>query len=320
MLHSFEVGDIIKHNHKSSAVPLAGSQLRALRSFIFDLDGVIWRGSTAIEGAVESVARLQAAGKQCYYCTNNSARTLQDFVERLRGLGIAVDEDHIMTSSSATALHLANEFNRPYSAYVLGGEGLVQSLQGAGARALVGPEATEAVTNENVFGFIREAGHTEPLGLTMDDALVDVVAVGIDRSFTYGRLRLAQFFIMQGARFIATNPDTTFPTEIGLVPGAGSIVAAVATASGVQPVVIGKPEPLMIELCLQKYGLDAATTAMIGDRLDTDIVSAHRAGVPALYVATGISPMDDAQSATGDEKPDALFVDLPALCDAVLGD
>jgi HAD superfamily hydrolase (TIGR01457 family) len=268
--------------------------LSALSAFIFDLDGVIWRGSTPIEGAAASVARLRAAGKRCFYCTNNSRKAPADFVAALRRMEIEVEEDEVMTSSTATALYLAQEFPQSFSAYVVGEEGLVAALRGAGAHIVVESESGEA------------------------EGPVDCVVAGIDRAFTYEKMRLAQRFIFNGARFIATNRDATFPTERGLIPGAGSIVASIETASSVTPVTVGKPEPLMVQLLLQKYDLEAAQTAMIGDRLDTDIASAHRAGIHALYVATGVTSMEDAQRAEGEEKPDALFDDLPALCRAML--
>ena len=268
--------------------------LKALESFIFDLDGVIWRGSTAIEGAVEAVGRLRAAGKRCFYCTNNSGRTQRDFATRLRGIGLELEEQDVITSSSATAIYLAEQYKEPFTAYVIGGEGIVTALQGIGARILTAEEAAKLPP-------------------------VDCVVVGIDRNFTYDKMRLAQQFILRGARFIATNRDATFPTEDGVVPGAGAVVAGVAAASGVTPLTIGKPEPTMLHLALKNFGLAATTTVMVGDRLDTDIACAHRAGLGALLVLTGITKRDEAAAAQGEARPDAIFTDLPALCEAVLG-
>lgn len=274
--------------------PSAGLDLQALENFIFDLDGVIWRGNTAIEGAVESVGRLRAAGKRCFYCTNNSGRTQRDFATRLRGIGLELDEQEVITSSSATAIYLSEQFPSPFTAYVIGGEGIVTALQDIGAHVLT----------------VEEAAANPPH--------VHCVVVGIDRAFTYDKMRLAQQFILQGARFIATNQDATFPTEDGVVPGAGAVVAGIATASGVTPLTIGKPEPTMLHLALKKFGLAAATTVMVGDRLDTDIACAHRAGLVALLVLTGITTRDEAQAAAGEANPDAIYADLPALCQAVL--
>lgn len=266
-----------------------------LSALIFDLDGVIWRGNMPVPGAVESVARLRAAGKRCFYCTNNSRKAPADFVAALAGMGIEAEEEEIMTSSSATALYLSQQLTGDFSAYVVGEDGLTTALRKVGARVVSDREA-------------------ESDGDNWSDFPVDCVVAGIDRHFTYDKLRLAQRFILKGARFIATNRDSTFPVANGVVPGAGSIVAAIETASGISPVTIGKPQPLMMHLLLQKFNLAPGETAMIGDRLDTDIMAARRAGIGALYVATGVNTLEEAQRARGDLKPDVLLDDLPALC------
>jgi 4-nitrophenyl phosphatase len=266
-----------------------------LSALIFDLDGVIWRGNTPVPGAVESVARLRAAGKRCFYCTNNSRKAPADFVAALAGMGVEAEEEEIMTSSSATALYLSQQLTGDFSAYIVGEDGLSSALRKVGARIVSDREA-------------------ESDGDNWGDFPVDCVVAGIDRHFTYDKLRLAQRFILKGARFIATNRDSTFPVAGGVVPGAGSIVAAIETATGISPITIGKPQPLMMHLLLQKFSLVPAETAMIGDRLDTDIMAAKRAGIGALYVATGVNTLEEAQRARGDLKPDVLLDDLPALC------
>ena len=136
---------------------------------------------------------------------------------------------------------------------------------------------------------------------------------GIDRSFTYEKLNTAQRLIRRGALFVATNRDATYPVEHGVIPGAGAIVSSIETASGVTPVTIGKPRPVMIQLVQQKYKLQANEIAFIGDRLDTDIVCARRAGVAALLVLTGVTTLQQARRAKGELRPDAVFPDLPSL-------
>ncbi|HVF09969.1 MAG TPA: phosphoglycolate/pyridoxal phosphate family phosphatase, partial [Abditibacteriaceae bacterium] len=270
-----------------------GQKLANISTCLFDLDGVIWRGDTVIEGAVESVRRLQEAGKHCLYCTNNSHSTRADYVEKLRGMGIEATEDDVITSASATAHYLSAVFTGPFLAYVIGGPGIITSLQKLGARVIIGE--------------------------VEDETRVDCVVVGIDRAFSYDKLRSAQRLILNGALFVATNRDTTYPTENGVVPGAGSLVASIEAASGVTPVVVGKPRPAMVQMMLDKLGVAPAQALLVGDRLDTDIVCAHRAGIAALFVATGVTPLETATRAKGEHKPDALFENLPALCDAVLG-
>ena len=149
--------------------------------------------------------------------------------------------------------------------------------------------------------------------------LVDrCVVAGIDRQFSYSRLNRAQQLILRGAHFVATNRDATFPLENGVAPGAGSIVAAIATASGQKPVVAGKPEPLGLQLILQEHNLRPEQAAMVGDRLDTDIACAHRAGIAALYVATGITTLQEAQNAEGELRPHACFADVGELVNQIL--
>jgi phosphoglycolate/pyridoxal phosphate phosphatase family enzyme len=271
-----------------SALPLT-----SLAAFIFDLDGVIWRGHTPIEGAVESVTRLRAAGKKCFYCTNNSRLTQSAFADRLRAIGLELDDRDVISSAWATAQFLAKEYPSGFSAFVVGEDGLKDTLRAIGATIISEEEADSG-------------------------ALAECMVAGIDRDFNYEKLRIAQRQILRGARFIATNRDSTFPTEDGVVPGSGSIIAALETASGTIPLSIGKPAPLMLQLCVEEFGLDPLRTAMIGDRLDTDIACAHRAGLPALLVTTGVTSREVALAAKGEEAPDAIFDDLPAMLNAVL--
>ena len=261
--------------------------VRTLQNFIFDLDGVIWRGHTPIAGAVESVNQLRATGKRCFYCTNNSRLSQSQFADRLRSIGLQLEDEDVISSSWATARFLETEMPRRFSAFVVGEDGLRGALQSVGARVLNAEEA--------------------------ENEVADCVVAGIDREFNYEKMRLAQRQILRGARFIATNRDATFPVEEGVVPGSGSIIAGIATASGMEPTTIGKPAPLMLQLCVEKFGLAPTQTAMIGDRLDTDIACAHRAGLPAILVLTGVNSRADGENAIGEEKPDAIFEDLPAL-------
>ena len=139
----------------------------------------------------------------------------------------------------------------------------------------------------------------------------DAVVVGLDLGFTYDKLKAAHIALQRGAHFIATNADTTLPTEDGLVPGAGSIIAALAAASGRQPIVIGKPETPMLEMAMLRMGTRPEETVMIGDRLDTDILAGERAGMPTVLVLTGVSTRDDLADA--EALPDVVVSDLPSL-------
>lgn len=265
--------------------PAAKFDISALNTLIFDLDGVIWRGETAISGAVESVRRFRELGLDCFFATNNSSRPTQFFVQKLGGIGIETNDEHVVTSSTATAQYVERHFAKGARVFVVGEAGIAAALEAVGAQ----------VTTD------------------LDVPEVDVVVAGIDRSFTYDKLKTAQQLILKGAKFLATNRDATFPVEGGVVPGSGSIVAAIETASETTPISLGKPEPGMLQLLLETHHLQPQQAAMVGDRLDTDIACAHRAGIGKIYVATGVSPMATARAATGELAPDLLLDNLPQL-------
>ena len=268
--------------------------LGAVTTLVFDLDGVVWRGESPIPSAISAINDLRAAGKRCLFCTNNSSQTQADFVTKLAAMGIeGVAEDEVVTSSSATALYLSAQYTGPFLAYVVGGEGIRLALQKIGAR------------------IVRDVDITE-------DTNVDCVVAGIDREFSYEKLRVAQRLIHRGALFIATNRDATYPVEDGVIPGAGAIISAIETATGSTPVTIGKPRPVMIQLVMQKYALQPEQVAVIGDRLDTDIVCARRAGVAALLVTTGVTTLQQARRAKGELRPDAVFPDLTSFAEMAL--
>lgn len=265
--------------------------LSAISTFVFDLDGVVWRGDTPVPGAPESLAILRAVGYRCLFATNNSSRPPQFYAQKLMDMGIEATPEEIVTSSTATALYLSRHLPQGFSAYVVGEEGIALALESIGARVVRHDDEAECV---------------------------DCVVAGIDRAFSYEKLKRAQQYLLGGAKFIATNRDSTFPIEGGgVVPGAGSIVAAVATAAGQEPLSMGKPEPGMLLAILEKYELKPSQAAMIGDRLDTDIACAHRAGIGAIHVATGVIPTKTALEANGELRPHLCFEDLPELCQAL---
>lgn len=266
--------------------------LSAVSTFIFDLDGVIWRGDAPVSGAPESLFKLRGAGHRCLFATNNSSRIPAFYAEKLAAMGILAAPEDVVTSSTATALYLSRHLARGFSAYVVGEVGIARALESIGARVVSDEEITQNPGIQNV----------------------DCVVAGIDRAFNFEKLKRAQQFLLRGARLIATNKDATFPMEYGVWPGAGSIVAAVETASGKEALSMGKPQPGMFLAILENYGLQASQAAMIGDRLDTDIAGANRAGIGAIFVATGVTTMQNALEASGEERPDAHFEDLPALC------
>lgn len=227
------------------------------RGYLFDLDGTLFRGNEPILPAVEAVKRLHRQGAVVRYVTNNSTQTRRHFAEKLTKMGYRCAPSDVVSSAVGTARYLREHSIR--SAYVVGEAGLVATL--------------------NEFG----------VETVYEGELAESVVVGLCRHFTYDMLKEAMDQIRSGAKFIATNPDTTYPMEGGrLIPGAGSLVASVRAASGVEPVTIGKPSPFLIECALQEAALSPAETLVVGDRIDTDIESGRRAGCDTFLVLTGV--------------------------------
>ena len=271
------------------------------RLVIFDLDGVVYRGDVPVPGAADLVARLHASGVKVRFATNNSLATRADYVRTLAAMGIAASVDEIVTSNTATILHLQRHAPEVHRILAVGERGLVSELRVAGFEVTPAAELTAA------------AASGAPL-----DTVFDAVVAGLDRSFDYGRLAAAAAAIRAGARFIATNADSRYPTPRGFLPGAGSMVSAIATASGEAALVIGKPAPAMLEAIVEVAGLRPAEVLMVGDNPDADIVAARRAGIRSVLVLTGVADADTAAGLDGERRPDSV-VDGPATLAALLG-
>ncbi len=230
---------------------------------LLDLDGVVWRGDEPIPGAAAAIARLVAGGWRVAYFTNNSYPPLATHLAKLERIGVHATAENFLTSAQAAAVCCApNE-----RVLVLGGDGICEALREAGI-------AASAITDE-----------CEPLGARAPDA--DVVVVGIDPQLSYRRLAVAAGAIRRGARFVATNADATFPTPDGLVPGAGSLVAALQVASGAEPRVAGKPAEPAAELVRRRLGVP---DYVVGDRPATDGLLAERLGARFALVLSGVTP------------------------------
>ena len=246
-----------------------------------DLDGVIYRGRQVLPGVKAGLVQLTDSEVPILFITNNSTRTPQATAEKISGLtGVPVEADQVLTSSLA-AMTLLDNSDDPV--LIVGEVGVTSAVEEAG------------------------------LTVTDDPLVAGAVVVGLTRGLTYELVTAAMQAIMNGARFIATNDDTSFPTEDGLVPGSGAIVAAIAAASGVQPEVAGKPNKAMKDLIRSRVGSDAW---IIGDRLDTDIaLAAGEPGWRSILVLTGITD----SGAGANRAADFVVDDFPAAVDLVLG-
>jgi len=253
--------------------------LAAIQGLLIDMDGVLYRGQAPIPGAERFIVFLRRQGIPFLLLTNNSSLTPGQYVAKLKGMGIEVRAEEILTSAQATARYLAQQEPEGARVYVIGREGVRQALV------------------EQGFTLVEEGA--------------DYVVVGWDWELTYAQLKRATLLIRAGAHFIATNPDRTFPSQEGIIPGNGAILAALEAATDVQPLVIGKPQPAIFQLALAQLGLDAQGVAVLGDRLETDVVGGQRMGLGTLFVLSGVTAREElVQSAI---QPDLVFEDVAHL-------
>jgi len=235
---------------------------REIRSWLMDMDGVLVREEQAIPGAGRFLARLRELGTPFLVLTNNSIYTRRDLVARLAASGLEVPEDAIWTSALATARFLEDQRPRG-SAFVIGEAGLTTALHDA--------------------------------GYTLTDRSPDYVVLGETRTYSFERITRAIRLIAGGARFIATNPDATGPSAQGPLPATGSVAALISRATGVDPYFVGKPNPLMMRSALNAIDAHSETAAMVGDRMDTDIVSGLEAGMETILVLSGVTTREQAE-------------------------
>jgi NagD protein len=246
-----------------TARPRPAPARRPIESWLMDMDGVLVREEHAVPGADRFLAQLRERGTPFLLLTNNSIYTRRDLAARLVASGLDVPEEAIWTSALATARFLEDQ--RPGgSAYVIGEAGLTTALHAA--------------------------------GYTLTDRDPDYVVLGETRTYSFERITRAIRLIASGARFIATNPDATGPTPDGPLPATGSVAALISRATGVDPYYVGKPNPLMMRSALNALDAHSETTAMIGDRMDTDIVSGLEAGLETILVLTGLTSRDEAEA------------------------
>lgn len=254
-----------------------------------DLDGTMYHGSTMIEGADALISTLQQLRIPYQFVTNNSSRTPEEVADMLNGLGINAKSQDVLTSAQAAASYILKKFPGR-RVFMIGERGLEQALTDAG---IAWTEDVEAVWNEEV----------------------DIVVQGIDRSVSYAKLEAAAAAVRKGALSILTNPDLMLPSDRGFSPGAGSIGAAIQAASGVEPVVIGKPSRIIMDAALERLGCRAEEAIVIGDNMMTDMLAGQQAGCRTALVLTGITTAanrEDYQKRSG-VNPDMICETLEEL-------
>jgi HAD superfamily hydrolase (TIGR01457 family) len=257
-------------------------KLGRYKAFIFDLDGCIYRGNKLIEGAAETIWLLRQLGKKILFLTNNATKTPEAYAEKLQRMKIQVSPQEVLTSGTATAIFLRMKFGKT-TVLPIGGDSLVQELRRQGHKIVE--------LNSRV--------------------LPRFVVTCLDYDFNYEKMRIAVNAILSGARFIATNTDPNVPVEKGFEPGAGAIVSAISTASGVKPIVIGKPSEHMMRMALQVLAVRGKESVTVGDRIDTDIAAGKKIGALTVLVLSGYSKRSHVESSR--LKPDLILSNVAEL-------
>lgn len=263
--------------------------LDRIETFLIDGDGVLWRGDRALPGLDHFFDVMRQREMGWALLTNNNTRTVGEYLTKLAGLGIEADAGQIFSSSTATAAYLEKRYGTGAPVHAVGMSGVIETLQDAGFLVSFGEE--------------------------MPDHDVVAVAAGMDRGLTFDKAKVATRLILGGAEFVATNTDGTFPTPNGLSPGTGMVIGALKGTTGVNPTVIGKPEKAIFEAALEALSADKATTAMIGDRLETDILGAQRLGIHTIGVLSGVTTREE--MATSDIQPDVVFESIAELAEVL---
>ena len=286
---------------------------------IFDMDGVLYRGSIVMPYAKEALDRLRKAGWQIFFATNNSTATRDDYVRRLKSLGLGGDIDHVITSAYATAHYLERLDPKPKDVLVIGADGLRKEIRDVGisvrdasdlpGRAPPPEAAADGVDPGAMRRYLVSLQLPPP---------ADTVVVGLDLHLTYAKIAEAQRAILAGARFICSNRDRAYPVEGRLLPGAGTIVAAIEVATGRKAVCIGKPEPFLFEEAIRRARGDGSLAEVglvlvVGDSTDYDMVAAHRVGAVGVLILTGLEEESTLHRANGEAAPDRVVRSLEEL-------
>lgn len=239
-----------------------------IKALILDMDGVIWRADTPIGDLPAIFKRIEERGLKYVFATNNGSRTPEQYVDTLAGFGVQVDPSQVVTSALGVAHMLTQKFQPGSKAFMIGEEGIRAALAAKGFEILSLERAPEA----------------------------HFFVMGIDRQINFEKMREAALLVRVGVPFYATNPDKTFPTPRGEIPGAGAWISVITTATNIEPTYAGKPYPFMMELSLERLGTRKEETLVIGDRLETDIAAGQTVGCPCALVLSGVSTREQAET------------------------
>ncbi|XP_039141593.1 LOW QUALITY PROTEIN: phosphoglycolate phosphatase 2-like [Dioscorea cayenensis subsp. rotundata] len=265
-------------------------------AFLFDCDGVIWKGDKLIDGVPEALQTLRSLGKKLVFVTNNSRRSRGKYAKKFLSLGLDVSEDEIFSSSFAAAMFLKlNNFPQDKKVYVIGEEGIVEEMELAGFTCLGGPEDRDKSVQLKSNSMVEH------------DKSVGAVVVGLDLHVNYYKFHYATLCIREnpGCLFIATNRDALgHITDTQECPGAGCMVAAVCATTEKEPVVVGKPSPFMMDFLVKRFQINTSRMCMVGDRLDTDILFGQNTGCKTLLVLSGVTSLSTLEDPSNNIHPD----------------
>ncbi len=254
-----------------------------IKALILDMDGVIWKGDAPIGDLPATFKRIRERGLKFVFATNNGTKTPEEYRQKLAELGVEIDASQIVTSALGIGFMLSQRFPRGTKIFVIGEDGIRLALEEKGFEILSVENAPEA----------------------------EAVVMGIDRGITFQKVVEATLLVRAGIPFYTTNTDRTFPTPRGEIPGSGSWLSVVTFATGVEPIVAGKPFPYLMELSLEKLGTKKEETLVVGDRLETDIAAGQSVGCPTALVLSGVSTQEQADEWT--PKMDLIAESLAEL-------
>ena len=254
-----------------------------IKALILDMDGVLWRSDEPIGDLPAIFKRIKSRGLKYVFATNNGTKTPEQYVEKLNELGVDAEPQQVVTSGLGVAHMLSQSFPKRTKIFVIGEDGVHQALKEKGFEILPVVDAKDA----------------------------QVVVMGLDRAVTFDKMREATLLVRRGIPFYGTNPDKTFPTPRGEIPGAGAWISVVTTATDVEPIYAGKPYPYMMELSLEILGSKREETLVVGDRLETDIAAGQAVRCPTALVLSGVATKEQANA--WPTKIDIIADDLATL-------
>lgn len=261
---------------------MAANHIENIKGLIIDMDGVLWRDMEPIGDLPVLFEKMRRKGLKVILATNNATRTVEEYLQKLAGFGVHLDYDQVITSSQAAGIYLKQRYPDGARAFVIGQPSLVRTLESYGVKIV-----------------------------DSDREDIQVVVASLDYDLSYEKLKLGSLLIQAGCEFIGTNPDATYPTPDGLMPGAGTVIGAIEIASGKKAKMMGKPHPILYEIALDRISLKPEETLAVGDRLETDILGAQAAGIHTALVLTGVSTL--AQAHAFNPPPEIIVEDLTEL-------